>query len=98
MFGSACAGVLTRCPSLVAWCSLWGVLQSGWAPEFRSHADNTRFAGFGGARRRDEDFDDVDDPTTRPSSSTRTTSFDLRSAHRHGGRLWNCKGVHGQQT
>ena len=25
-------------------------------------------------------------PTTRPSSSTRTTSFDLRSAHRHRGR------------
>ena len=25
-------------------------------------------------------------PTTRPSSSTRTTSFDLRSARRHRGR------------
>ena len=25
-------------------------------------------------------------PSTRPSSSTRTTSFDLRSAHRHRGR------------
>jgi hypothetical protein len=34
-----------------------------------------------------EAFDDDDDPYDRPSSSTRTTtSFDLRSAHRHRGR------------
>ena len=34
-----------------------------------------------------DSFDDATTtPTTRPSSSTRTTSFDLRSARRHRGR------------
>ena len=32
-----------------------------------------------------DSFDDDDDASTRPSSSTRTTSFDLRSARRHRG-------------
>ena len=36
---------------------------------------------------RQDSFDDVTTtPTIRPSSSTRTTSFDLRSARRHRGR------------